>query len=137
MVCKNVHSVPVLLADRSYEVRIGRGLLGLLGELAKPLRLGRKCAVITDSIVGGLYGGQTATSLRDAGFDPLLLTVASGEKSKSFVVAEDLCQRMAVAGLDRKAWVVALGGGVVGDLAGFVAAIYFRGIPFVQIPTTV
>lgn len=137
MDCRNLHSVPVRLADRSYEVHIGRDLLSSLGSLAKPLTLGKKCAVITDSVVAPLYSEQTMASLLDAGFDPLLLTVPSGEKSKSFTVAEDLCQRMAVAGLDRKAFVVALGGGVVGDLAGFVAAIYFRGIPFVQVPTTV
>ena len=99
-------------------------------------RAGR-CAVVTDENVGGLYAGTVLESLRASGFDPVLSVVPSGERSKSLEVVADLSATLAAAGLDRHAFVVALGGGVIGDLAGFLAAIYYRGIPFVQVPTTV
>jgi 3-dehydroquinate synthase len=132
-------TVSVPLGDRAYRVCIGKDLLPQLGPLARELgaALGRRCAVITDSNVAPLYAEPVLASLKAAGYEPTLLTVPAGEASKALRVAEDLCDRMIAAGLDRKAWVVALGGGVVGDLAGFVSAIYYRGIPFVQIPTTV
>ena len=75
-------------------------------------------------------------SLRAAGFEPALVKIPAGEDSKSFDQRENVCDQMAAAGLDRSSFVVALGGGVVGDLAGFAAAIYHRGIPYVQVPTT-
>jgi 3-dehydroquinate synthase len=93
--------------------------------------------VVSDNNVAGLHGSPVLESLRAAGYEPVLLTVPPGEKSKSLTTAEDLLDRMAAAGLDRGSFIVALGGGVIGDLAGFVAAIYQRGIPFVQIPTTI
>jgi 3-dehydroquinate synthase len=133
------HSVPVPLVSRAYEVRIGDGILPQLGEWVAEgnFGFGKKCAVITDSNVGPLYAETVLASLSCAGFHPSLITVSAGETSKSLTVAEEVCERMIAAGLDRKSWVVALGGGVVGDLAGFVAAIYYRGLPFVQIPTTI
>jgi len=135
----NFETVSVPLGDRAYRVCIGQDLLPQLGPLAKELEpaLGRRCTVITDSNVAPLYAEPVLASLKAAGYEPTLLTVPAGESSKALRVAEDLCNRMIAAGLDRKSWVVALGGGVVGDLAGFVSAIYYRGIAFVQIPTTV
>lgn len=129
--------VTVALGARSYGVKIGPGLLDALGEAAKELALGTRCAVISDSNVERLYGARAIESLRNAGFQPVAITVPAGEESKSMERAEWICERMIDARLDRKGWVAALGGGVVGDLAGFVAAIYYRGIPFVQVPTTV
>ncbi len=129
--------VEVALGSRSYEVHVGDGLLTLFGTKVSALGFGKRCAVITDSNVGPLYGETTLAALRVAGYQPVLITVPAGEKSKSMAEAERVCDAMIAAGLDRKSWVVALGGGVVGDLAGFVAAIYYRGLPFVQIPTTV
>ena len=132
------HSIIVPLGTRAYPVIIGEGILSQLGELAQSVpELGKQCAVITDSIVGPLYSAPVLASLAAAGFSPTLITVPAGESSKSMRVAERVCDEMIAAGLDRKGWVVALGGGVVGDLAGFVAAIYYRGLAFVQIPTTV
>jgi 3-dehydroquinate synthase len=93
--------------------------------------------VISDENVGPLHGATVMASLEEAGNKAVLLTVPAGEKSKCLATAGDLCDRMIAAGLDRSSFVVALGGGVVGDLAGLVAAIYYRGIPFVQIPTTI
>ena len=93
--------------------------------------------MITDDVVGPLHGQVLITSLKAAGFDPHLLSIPSGEASKSMAVAADLCNRLIELGLDRKSAVFALGGGVVGDLAGFVASIHYRGIPVIQLPTTV
>ena len=134
-----IHSIPVPLGGRAYRVLVGAGLLSQLGRLASELDsgLGKCCAVVTDSNVAPLYSQSTLASLETAGFLPTLITVPAGEASKALNVAELVCEKMIAAGLDRKSWVVALGGGVVGDLAGFVAAIYYRGVPFVQIPTTV
>ena len=130
--------VPVELSDRSYPVHVGSGLLASAGAAVRGALPGaRSLAVVTDSTVGPLYGAAVLDSLRGAGFDPVLITVPAGEPSKSMACAEDVCRQVIRAGLDRTSGLVALGGGVVGDLAGFCAAIYFRGIPYVQIPTTV
>ena len=130
-------TVDVNLAERSYQVLIGHGLLDTLGEKLRAIHPGSSCAVITDSNVGPLYAARALKSLADAGFKTVLVTVPAGEKSKSLACVEKACDEMIAAGLDRNACVVALGGGVVGDLAGFVAAVYYRGIPFAQIPTTI
>jgi 3-dehydroquinate synthase len=129
--------VTVALGARSYAVKVGPGLVDTLGAEAKELGLGGGCAVISDSNVAPLYGARAMAGLRNAGFRPVEITVPAGEKSKSLGQAEWICERMIEAGLDRKGWVVALGGGVIGDLAGFVAAIYYRGVPYVQAPTTI
>jgi len=100
------------------------------------LGLGGRCAIISDELVAPLFGDRVTTSLSSAGFDSMLFTIPPGEKSKSLEQAGAICERMATAGLDRSSFVVALGGGVVGDLAGFVAAIFHRGIPYVHVPTT-
>jgi 3-dehydroquinate synthase len=129
--------VAVALGSRSYQVNTGAGLLDGLGSEAVRLGLGKNCAVISDSNVAPLYGARVSASLRGAGYNPVEVTVPAGEQSKSMRQVEWACERMIEAGLDRKAWVVALGGGVVGDLAGFVAAVYYRGIPYIQVPTTI
>jgi 3-dehydroquinate synthase len=131
-------TVRVDLAERSYDVIVDAGILGRAGEFIGQAGLaGRSAAVISDETVAGLHGAALMASLESAGFRPTLHTVPAGEASKSMSHAEELCRGMIRAGHDRKSMVVALGGGVVGDLAGFVAAIFFRGLPFVQIPTTI
>ncbi len=130
-------SVDVALAANPYEVWIGDGLLTSCGERIAALHAGRAVALVSDTNVAKLYGGAVRASLEEAGFRVTPITVAAGERSKSFARVEEICDAMIVAGLDRGALLVALGGGVVGDLAGFAAAIYFRGIPFVQMPTSV
>jgi 3-dehydroquinate synthase len=130
--------VHVDLAERSYNVRVDAGILGYSGSLISEAGLdGRRAAVISDETVAHLHGATLMGSLEAAGFRPTLHTVKAGEASKSMSHAENLCREMIRAGHDRKSMVVALGGGVVGDLAGFVAAIFYRGLPFVQIPTTI
>lgn len=132
-----VQSVSVDLGARSYQVLVGNGLLGALGQHVQPLGLGNKCAILTDTNTGALYAKAAQKSLQDAGFATEIITVPAGEDSKCMHVASDVCELMIAHRMDRSSFVVALGGGVVGDLAGFVAAIYYRGIPFVQIPTTI
>ena len=112
------------------------GLLSALGRFSAELELGRRCAVISDDRVARLYAKPALAALRSAGFDPRLICVPPGETSKSLKMMQRLCDELAAHRLERKSFIVALGGGVVGDLAGFTAAIYLRGIPFVQAPTT-
>ena len=120
---------------RPYEVVVGRGLLGQLGERLAPLAQGRT-VVITDETVAALHGRAALASLKAAGIHGRLLTVPAGEGSKSFAELERVIDRMLAFQLDRRDVVVALGGGVVGDLAGLAAALFMRGVDFVQVPTT-
>jgi len=131
-------SVHVNLSDRSYDVLVEPGLLQRAGQSIadaglKPTRT----AVITDSNVAKFHAEALVASLTAAGFQPTLHIIPAGEASKSMTQAESVCREMTRENHDRKSLVVALGGGVVGDLAGFIAAIFYRGIPFVQIPTTI
>lgn len=131
-------TVSVSPGEHSYEVLIGSGLLAQTGNLARRyFPYSRRCVIVTDSNVGPLYGESVAAPLRDAGFSPEILTVPAGEGSKSFETLQDVLRGMLRAGLDRHSFLLALGGGVVGDLAGFAASVFYRGIPYVQIPTTI
>lgn len=131
-----MRTVNVELGDRSYPVLIGGGLLETVGAECARRVSGRRCAVISDSNVAPLYGGKVLASLEAAGFQPHLIAVQAGEKAKSLKVVQSGYDQLAELRLDRKSPVIALGGGVVGDLAGFLAATYMRGVPFIQIPTT-
>jgi 3-dehydroquinate synthase len=128
--------VKVPLGARSYSILIGPGLLARLGAECRALGLGARCAVITDSNVAPLLAEKAEASLRAAGFEPVRVVVEAGEKSKNMQRVEECYDQLAAHRLERKSFVVALGGGVVGDLAGFVAATYLRGVAFVQVPTT-
>ena len=118
-----------------YDVVVGRGLLAEAGCRIVPFAKGRT-VIVSDETVGPLYGDRLKSSLEAAGIETQLITVPPGEASKSFGELERLMDRLLASGLDRKDVIVALGGGVVGDLAGLAAALYMRGIDFVQIPTT-
>ncbi|CAN5342738.1 3-dehydroquinate synthase [soil metagenome] len=118
-----------------YDVRVGRGLLASAGTAIAPFARGRT-VVISDETVAALHGPALMASLSDAGIRAEMVAVPPGESSKSFAELERLLDRLLAIGLDRKDVVVALGGGVVGDLAGLAAALYMRGIDFVQVPTT-
>ena len=131
-----VRSVPVQLGSRSYEIKIAPGLLPKLGGECARLKLGDRCAIITDANVGKKFAEPAYESLVRSGFEPSLITVPAGETAKSLRTVQNCYDRLAEQQLERKSFIVALGGGVVGDLAGFVAATYLRGIPFVQVPTT-
>jgi 3-dehydroquinate synthase len=131
-----MRTVDVSLGLRSYPIFIGSNLLPKLGALCAKFRLGSRCAVISDANVARRYAKKAMASLRAAGFAPVLITVPAGETSKSLKAVQACCDELARHRLERNSFIVALGGGVVGDLAGFVAAVYLRGIDFVQAPTT-
>jgi 3-dehydroquinate synthase len=118
-----------------YDVVVGRGLLAEAGGLIAPFARGRT-AIVTDDTVAALHGEALRISLATAGVKADVVAVPPGEGSKSFAELERLMDRLLALGLDRKDVIVALGGGVVGDLAGLAAALYMRGIDFVQVPTT-
>lgn len=129
-------TVAVDLGDRSYPIEIGRGLLDGLGARCADRLKGRTVLVVSDDRVDPLYGDRAEASLTAAGFAVSRAAVPAGETSKSVAALADLYELAAARRLDRKCAIVALGGGVVGDLAGFLAASYLRGIALVQVPTS-
>ncbi len=129
-------TVPVGLGERSYDIRVGPGLIENAGEEIKPLIRGNKVFVITDSTVSGYWLDPLKRSLGASGIAVTTIAVPPGESSKSFADFEHVCCRMLEDGVDRRTAVIALGGGVVGDLAGYCAASVMRGLDFIQIPTS-
>ncbi|WP_421936231.1 3-dehydroquinate synthase [Phenylobacterium sp.] len=128
--------VPVGLGDRAYDVLVGEGLLEQAGRLIAPFQKRGRTAVVSDETVWGMHGARLTAALAAAGIEALPVIVPPGEQTKSFEGLADVSDRLLAMELDRGDIVTAFGGGVVGDLAGFAAAIYKRGIDFVQIPTT-
>ena len=128
--------VKVPLGSRSYDIKIGTGLLARVGRECARLALSRRCVIISDRNVAPRYGQAVREALAKAGFTAALVTIPAGETAKSLKTLEACYAQLAAQRLERKSFIVALGGGVVGDLAGFVAATYLRGLPFVQVPTT-
>jgi shikimate kinase/3-dehydroquinate synthase len=127
----------VALGNRSYPIVVEAGCLADLGEaLCAQLPRAKRVAIISDDTVFSLYGKTVADSLSKAGLDVTHATVRPGESSKTIGVFEKVCEALIAEGLDRTSVIVAVGGGVVGDLAGFVAASLYRGIALVQVPTT-
>ncbi len=131
-----MRTVKVALGDRSYKILIGPNLLSRLGGECARLGLSRRCALITDSNIAPLLGNEALRILKAEGFEPFLITVPAGETAKRLKTVHACYDQLAAHRLERKSFIVALGGGVVGDLAGFVAATYLRGVAFVQVPTT-
>ncbi|MDR3510424.1 MAG: 3-dehydroquinate synthase [Caulobacteraceae bacterium] len=131
-----IRTVPVGLGDRAYEVLIGPGLIDQAGARIAPFLKRARVAVVADETVAGLHGERLRAALAASGVEARFVVVPPGEGSKSFEGLADLSDRLLALELDRGDLVVAFGGGVVGDLTGFAAAVYKRGIDFVQIPTT-
>ncbi len=129
------HDVHVNLGDRSYDIHIGSGQLSQIGSILITTQPLSHAVLITDENVTE-YATIVAESLAESGVNVDLLTIAAGEPSKSAAIAATLWEELLSAGADRKSMVIAVGGGVVGDLAGFIAATYARGLAFVQVPTT-
>ncbi|MGI6456393.1 MAG: 3-dehydroquinate synthase [bacterium] len=129
-------TITVGLGERSYEIAVGRGLLDSLGEWAKTLKMHSPIVVITDSNAGPLYAGQVINALQCAGYEGAVLTFPAGEPSKNLNTIARLYDGLVDHRPERRSGIVALGGGVVGDVAGFVASTYLRGIRFIQVPTT-
>lgn len=128
--------VQVDLGERSYGIDIGPSLLEELGAIARGLVSASRCAVISDQTVADLHGARVTASLEQAGYQVTLLPFPPGDASKSLATAEKLYDGLAAAGIERSSLIVTLGGGVTGDLGGFVAATWLRGVPFIQAPTT-
>ncbi len=133
---KILHRVPVALAERSYEILIGQGLLQQAGELIAPLLKRDFVAIVTDENVAlhHLKALQTALTASNISFKSIILP--AGESTKSYKYLAELCDGLIAAGVERRDCVIALGGGVIGDLTGFAASILRRGVNFVQIPTS-
>jgi 3-dehydroquinate synthase len=117
-------------------ILVGRQLLAQTGRRCRALAFFGQCAIVTDTNVRPLFADQLKRSLMSTGFRPVLIALPAGEKSKTLKQVGTICDQMIAAGLDRYSFVIGLGGGMIGDISGFVAAIYERGVPHVQIPTT-
>jgi 3-dehydroquinate synthase len=130
------HTIRVGLGKRSYDIVAGRTMRPALVQVLETKRVGEKIVLITDAIVGALYLRDTERVLRRAGYAVTSLVIPQGESQKNLSRVGSLYTSMLKAGVDRKSTILALGGGVIGDLAGFVAATYQRGITLIQMPTT-
>jgi len=128
--------VKVALGARAYDIAIGRGLLAGLGERAKALRPGARVAIVTDETVAKIHLGAAEAALKTSGIDSDRIIVPAGENSKNYPTFENVCEAIIAARVERNDLVIALGGGVIGDLAGFAASCVRRGLDFVQVPTT-
>jgi 3-dehydroquinate synthase len=130
-----MHTVKVNLGDRSYDIEIGTGL-DKAGEHLKNLGLGQKMALVTNPAIKKLYGQRVLDSLKAAGFLVMTIEIPDGEQNKTLDWANAIYTALLINSFDRKSALVALGGGVIGDLTGFAAATFLRGVPFIQVPTT-
>jgi len=129
-------TIKINLGDRGYRVLIGGGLLRQAGALLKEAGLDNGLVIITNPMVQSLHGTEFRNRLTAGGFNVTVLTVAEGEEQKSLDTAGRLYEELTTAYTERRTAILAMGGGVIGDLAGFVAATYLRGVPLVQVPTT-
>lgn len=136
MTIEKLTRVDVNLHEKSYPIFIGSDFLAQIGTLIEPYTRSKKVFVITDSLVEMLYMPVFQLSLESVGYEVYVLTVEQGEASKTFKEAERLLARMLKIGCDRRTTIISLGGGVVGDLAGFCASVLLRGVDFIQVPTT-
>src|SRR3954454_24760732 len=132
----DITTVPVALGARSYEIAIGRGLIAELGKRIAALKPGASAAIVTDETVAARHLNAAEAALASAGIRAVPIVVPPGEATKSWHMLEEVCDRLLEARIERNDVVIALGGGVIGDLAGFAAAILRRGLDVVQVPTT-
>jgi len=130
---KTVH---VALQERSYDIYIGRGLLDRAGKVLAQQDLSKRVVVVSSAGILSVQGSRLLNSLRRANFSIEVVTSVEGERFKTLATVQSLCRKLAKARVDRKTLLIALGGGVIGDIVGFVAASYLRGVPYVQVPTT-
>ncbi len=128
--------VPVALGARAYDIVIGRGVLASLGERIKVLRPAAKVAIVTDATVAKHHLPAAERTLKSAGIESSAIIVPEGEGSKNYATFETVCEAIVAAHIERGDLIVALGGGVIGDLAGYAAASVRRGLDFVQVPTS-
>jgi 3-dehydroquinate synthase len=132
----DMEKIRVELAERSYNIYIGNGTLEGIGERLGLFDLSPKIAMVSNPTVFSLYGNRVSDSIQKAGFDLLTITIPDGEEFKDLTWLQHMYDELLGHGLDRSSALLALGGGVIGDITGFAASTYMRGIPYVQIPTT-
>ena len=132
----DITSLPVNLGERSYTIHIGAGMLDRLGEKTAQICKGRTAFLVTHPVLERCAVGPARESLTAAGFRVAETVIPAGERQKSMARLTDLCRRMLAEGMDRSSILIALGGGVIGDLGGLTAALFMRGIQYVQVPTT-
>jgi 3-dehydroquinate synthase len=128
--------IPVNLKASPYVIAVGYDISGEFAKRIKGLGLGKDALIISNRMIERLHGAKLCAALKKAGCTVKLLNVPEGEKSKSVACALGLLEAISAYDVDKKIFIIALGGGVVGDLAGFVAAVYKRGVPYIQVPTT-
>jgi 3-dehydroquinate synthase len=131
-----IFKIPVALKENPYAITIGYDILGEFPKFIRPLGLGKDAVIISHPLIQRLHGVKLSAALKKAGYTVKILNVPQGEKSKSASCVLRLLKQISAYDVDRKIFIIALGGGVIGDLAGFVAAIYKRGVPYIQVPTT-
>ena len=131
-----MHRIRVHLKDRSYDILVGSGLIRDCGSLIKRLKVGRDAVVITNKHLASLYSKPLEDSLRKSGISVRFESIPDSEKAKAANIATNLINKISAYDTEKSIFIVAFGGGVTGDLAGFVAAVYKRGVPYIQIPTT-
>jgi 3-dehydroquinate synthase len=132
----NLEKIKVELKERSYPIEIGNSILIDLGARLKELNLSKKASIITNPTVSSLCGQAVEEGLRRSGFEPSTTSIPDGEEYKTLLWVSHLYDELLTYRLERRSPVIALGGGVIGDMAGFVASTYMRGIPYIQVPTT-
>lgn len=131
-----IFTVPVSLSERSYEIVIQAGLLARLGKRLKEHGVGGKVGIVTDRHVAQHYLKRSLEAIKRCGIEPIPIILTPGERSKTLKTVEQILDVLARHRFERSSMLVALGGGVVGDMAGFAASVYQRGIPYIQVPTT-
>lgn len=131
-----MRTLTVNLGSRSYPICIGVGVLGELGHLLRERQFSNRAVVVTDSVVGKIYREPVVQALASAGLDPRVVEIPAGEEHKNFAWLAFIYDKFIEGRIDRRSPLIALGGGVIGDMAGFAAATFLRGIPFIQVPTT-
>lgn len=131
-----VNRVPVSLGDRSYEILVQPNILNQIGCVLQDIGLSGRVAIVTNPVVRELYGQVVLRALKKGGFSPFFVVIPDGEKAKSVSWLSKILDALVTQRFERQDVVLALGGGVVGDVAGFASSVYLRGVPFVQVPTT-
>jgi len=136
---KTVHSsncVPVALGDRSYDIVIQPGILSQIGHMLSDAGCSGRVVIVTNPVVEKLYGRVVHRALRQAGYSPFFIIIPDGEQAKTVKGLTKILDALVMEHIERQDVILALGGGVTGDVAGFAASTYLRGIPFIQVPTT-
>jgi 3-dehydroquinate synthase len=133
---RTIEKIRVKLGERSYDISIGSNILNTIGDNLKSFGLSPKIAIVSNPTVYPLYGKTVSDSVKKAGFDVITVTIPDGEEYKNLLWVQHIYNELLKVKLDRSSALIALGGGVIGDITGFVASTYMRGISYIQVPTT-